>query len=141
LAIEEADARALAGRLSEQSDRGERRVQIITVFEATDAEPQTMTLGLQIERLEIWDDALTVRLRSLDVAPLRHQKLSSASPLQHLLHPPAALRPMGARLTRWRAGDLGGSGLAGRFSKMDTCSRPGAARRGRDYPRVSGGSK
>ena len=91
--IDEADARVLVARLFGPNDRGERRVQVITVFDATDAEPQTVRLGLQIDRLEIWDDGLTTRLYSFDVAPLRHQKLSSASPLQRLLNPPAVLRP------------------------------------------------
>jgi hypothetical protein len=99
--IEEADARAKVERLFGPNDRGERRVQVVTVFDATDADPQTVTLGLQIERLEIWDNALTTRLHSFDVAALRHRQMSDASPLKRLLHPPAALRP-------WPLGSLDG---------------------------------
>jgi uncharacterized protein len=90
--IAEADARAMVESRFGPSDRSERRVQMITVLEATYAEPQTATLGLQIERLEIWDDALKTRLYSFDIAPLRHRPVSIASPLARLLHPPAGLR-------------------------------------------------
>ena len=90
--IAEGDARAMVERLSGTNDRGERGVEVITVFEATDAEPQTVTLGLQIERLEVWDKSLTTRLYSFDVAPLKHQQVSSANPLARLLHPLAGLR-------------------------------------------------
>jgi hypothetical protein len=99
--IEEADARAKVERLFGPTDRGERRVQVITVFAATDAEPQTVTLGLQIERLEIWDNALTTRIHSFNVVTLQHGQMSDASSLKRLLHPPPALRP-------WPLGSLDG---------------------------------
>jgi uncharacterized protein YecT (DUF1311 family) len=91
----EARAREILQTLEQGAGRGGngRQVRIIATLEATDGNSETLTVGVRLKQLAIYDPTLTTRLYAFDVAALNHGTVASTDIIARLASPPPGVEP------------------------------------------------